>query len=151
MEQYDAAKARRVWQRVQTQEPPPPGSPALQTLMEEAWEDAKLFRDMARRHKGQTATQFQFLYRQTMAHLRILKGVCALTEQCDPVFSQKPVPRETMSLALRRSYNRALQRLSWYAAKENDPQFGHILPLLIRQTRQHTQMLLQLMAPPGRK
>ena len=151
MDQYDAAKARRVWQRVQGQHTTTPGGPALQALMEEAWEDAKLFRELARRHKGQTAAQFQFLYRQTMEHLRILKGVCALTEQCAPVFSQKPVPRETMSLALRRSYNRALQRLSWYTAMEGDRNYGHILPPLIHQTRQHSRLLLQLMSRPGIK
>ena len=120
-------------------------SPSLQNLMEDAWEDGMVYRQLSRRHRGKRAALYAQLHRQTMEHLRILKGVCALTEQCDPVFSPAPPRREPEGVLLRRSYGRALQRLCWYSANENDPRYGHVLAPLIRQTQNHTRLLLQLM------
>ena len=151
MENYDPAMARRVWQRVRGEEPPSAGGPSLQTLMEEAWEDAQRYRQFSRRHRGKVAALYAQLHRQTMEHLRLLKGVCALSDQCNPVLTSIPPRQEPENIVLRRCYGRALQRLHWYTAKENDPRYGHILLPLIRQTQQHTRLLLQLMTRPGVK
>ena len=151
MENYDPAMARRVWQRVRGEEPPSTAGPSLQTLMEDAWEDAHRYRNLSRRHRGKIAALYAQLYRQTMEHLRLLKGICALSDQCNPVLSPIQPRQEPEGIVLRRCYGRALQRLSWYTANENDPRYGHILLPLIRQTQQHTRLLLQLMTRPGIK
>lgn len=148
MENYDPALARRVWQRVQGEAPQPSGSPALQTLMENAWEDANVYRQLSRRHRGRNAALLGQLHRQTMEQLRLLKGICDLSEQCAPSYSTAPRRPEPEGVLLRRCYGRALQRLNWYSAHDSDPRFGHILASLIRQTQQHTRWLLQLMSRP---
>lgn len=145
MEQIDPAMARRVWQRVRGDSPPAAAGASLQTLMEEAWEDAQLYRQLSRRHRGKRSALFLQLYRQTAEQLRLLKGICALTEQCDPVLKPVPGRREPEEIILRRSYGRALQRLRWYADHESDPRYGHVLTQLIRQTQNHTRLLLGLM------
>ncbi len=151
MEHYDPEMARRVWQRVQGNTPPVCDGPSLQSLMEDAWEDAKVYRLLSRRHRGRRAALFTQLHKQTVEQLRLLKGICALSNQCSPVLNNALVRQEPENILLRRCYGRALQRLSWYSAKEGDPQFGHTLPPLIRQTQQHTRWLLQLMTRPTGK
>ena len=151
LETYDPAMAKRVWQRVHGDTQTSGDGTVLQTLIEEAWEDAHRYRDLSRRHRGRTAAVYVHLHRQTMEHLRLLKGICAVTDHCAAALSPVRPRTEPESIILRRCYGRALQRLNWYATKENDPQFGHILPPMIRQTRQHTQQLLQLMTRPGIK
>lgn len=151
MENFDPAMARRVWQRVRGEASPPCNGPSLQVLMEEAWEDAHCYRHFSRRHRGKTSALYTQLHRQTMEHLRTLKGICALCDQCNPVFPPIQPRQEPEGILLRRCYGRAMQRLSWYAANENDPRYGQILPPLIRQTQHHTQLLLQLMTRPGIK
>ena len=151
MENIDPAMARRVWQRVRGETAQPRSGPSLQILMEEVWEDAHSYRYLSRRHRGKTSALYAQLHRQTMEHLRILKGICALCDQCNPVLTPTQPRREPESIFLRRCHGRALQRLNWYAANENDPQYGHLLPPLIRQTNHHTQLLLQLMTRPGIK
>ena len=151
MENYDPAMAKRVWQRVQGKTPQPCDGPSLQALMEDAWEDANVYRQLSRRHRGRIAALFGQLHRQTMEHLRLLKGICSLSDQCAPVFSPTPRRQETEAVLLRRCYGRALQRLNWYGANDADPRYGHILASLIRQTQQHTRLLLQLMSRPGVK
>lgn len=151
MAQIDPEMARRVWQRVQGEAPGQSNTPSLQTLMEDAWEDAKVFRQLSRRHRGKRAALFLQLHRQILEHLRILKGICALTQRCDPVFPPAPPRQEQEGILLRRSYGRALQRLSWYSANEGDPRYGHLLAPLIHQTRNHTRLLLQMMTRPTEK
>lgn len=145
MAQIDPEMAQRVWQRVRGEPPLPSSGPSLQLLMEDAWEDAGMYRQLSRRHRGRRAALFGQLYRQTMEHLRILKGICALTDRCDPVLSPVQPRREPEGIFLRRSYSRAQQRLSWYSAHENNPDYGHILAPLIRQTQDHSRLLLQMM------
>ena len=151
MENIDPAMAQRVWQRVRGEAPPPCSGTALQTLMEEAWEDAHQYRYLSRRHRGKRSALYAQMYRQTMEHIRLLKGICALCDQCKPVLTPVQPRKEPESILLRRSYGRALQRLNWYTSNESDPRYGHLLPPIIRQTRQHTQQLLQLLSHPGVK
>jgi len=151
MENFDPAMARRVWQRVRGEAPQSCTGPSLQSLMEELWEDAHCYHHLSRRHRGKISALYAQLHRQTTEHLRMLKGICALSDQCNPVLPPVQPRKEPESIFLRRCHGRALQRLNWYAANENDPQYGHILPPLIRQTRHHTQLLLQLMTRPGVK
>lgn len=151
MENFDPAMAQRVWQRVRGEAPQPCNGPALQILMEEAWEDAHRYRYLSRRHRGKVSALYAQLHRQTMEHLRILKGICALSDQCNPVLTPIQPRQEPESIFLRRCHGRALQRLNWYAANENDPRYGHLLPPLIQQTRHHTQLLLRLLTRPGVK
>lgn len=146
MKQIDPAMARRVWQRVKGEAP---AQMMLQELMEGLWEDGNIYRQLARRHRGRRAARFALLHRQSMEQLRLLKGLCALKQQCDPVFSQISPRREPEQVLLQRCYGRTLQRLSWYAANDADPHSAQLLPALIRQTQQHSKWLLELMARPN--
>ena len=145
MTHIDPAMAQRVWQRVRGEAPHSDPGTSLQILMEDMWEDAQTYRMLSRRYRGRRSMLFAQLHRQTMEHLRLLKGICALTRDCQPVFSPaKPRP-ESEDILLRRAYGRTQQRLHWYTAHESDPRYGHILPPLIRQTQDHSRLLLQLM------
>lgn len=143
MTQIDPAMARRVWQRVKGEVE---CQSELQKLMEDLWEDGNIYRQLARKRKGKRGSQYGLLYRQSMEQLRLLKGICALIQKCDSVFSPVPQKKEPEGILLRRCYGRALQRLSWYAANEADPQFGRMLPTLIRQTQSNSRLLLEMMS-----
>ena len=146
MTQIDPAMAQRVWQRVRGEAAQFPQSTSLQILMEEAWEDAQIYRMLSRRYRGKRAEMFARLYSQIVEQLGLLKGICALTRDCQPVFSPIKRPLEAEEILLRRGYGRAQQRLYWYTAHESDPQYGHLLPPLMRRTQEHSRLLLQLLA-----
>lgn len=151
METIDPAMAARVWQRVRGQDTAPSPGLQLQSLMEDAWEDAAVYRHLSRRHRGKNALLFSQLHRQTLEQLRLLRGICALMKQCNPVLKSVPPRREPEGITLRRCYGHTLQRLNWYAQQESTPEYGRALAQLIRQTQNHSQLLLQLMSRPSVK
>ena len=151
MTQIDPAMEQRVWQRVRGEAPHSDQGTSLQIIMEDMWEDAQIYRMLSRRYRGKRAALFGQLHRQTMEHLRLLKGICTLTRDCQPVFPPAKPRTESEDILLRRAYGRAQQRLHWYTAHENHPQYGHILPPIIRQTQDHSRLLLRLMTRPKNK
>lgn len=151
METIDPAMAARVWQRVRGESSQPAVGPQLQSLMEDAWADAAAYRQLSHRHRGRRGALFLQLHRQTLQQLRLLKGICAVTDQCRPVLKPVSPPREQEGITLRRCYGHTLQRLNWYGTQESVPEYGQALAPLIRQTQQHTRLLLQLMSRPTPK
>lgn len=151
METIDPAMAARVWQRVRGEGSKPSAGAQLQSLMEDAWSDAAAYRQLSRRHRGRRSALFLQLHRQTLQQLQLLKGICALTEQCRPVLKPVAIPREQEEITLRRCYGHTLQRLNWYGTQEGAPEYGPALAQLIRQTQHHTRLLLQLMSRPTPK
>lgn len=60
---------------------------------------------------------------------------------------QKPLPRET----LRQCQRRLQQNLSFYEAQLHHPTYGPAFEHLSRQTREHIQMLQQMLSPQQRE
>ena len=151
MENYDKAKAARVWQRVQGAATANP-TQGLPGMIAEEWGDASVYLALSKRVQGPSANILKKMSQDEQTHMACLKGIYTLQGQGRPdIPAPPPVDNAPVGLLLRRCYGRALQRLNWYAANENDPRYGHILPPLIQQTRHHTQLLLQLMTRPGIK
>jgi len=151
MENRERDQIARVWQRVQGGSGDGESGLELQYLMEALWEDARLYRQISRRRKGRKAAIAMQLHRQAAAHLKILKGVCALQDRCHPVFSTAAPGKEPEIVSLRRCYGHAAQRLGWYTTREQDPQCGHIFAQLAREEQASSRLLLQLMQGASQK
>ena len=137
MEQYDAQKAARVWQRVRGEEPrddlPLPGS-------EEQL--AALYRSLGRLIPGPVPGQLE---QECMNHAATVRGIWNLIGT--PRQNAK-VPEGTKSTApalLGTCYSRTLRAIGEYERFSDHPEYGCAFRILAEQKRQQACRLLGLL------
>ena len=143
MENIDAAKAARVWQRVQGGSSRDPEE--LMPLAAYEQSDAAMYLQLSRRFQGKEAAILRQLYEQELSHAACLKGMYQLrTGNRLPVAPAQAIAGENTNAALRRCYAREMQSLAAYEARMNDPEYGQVFTRLAQQEREHCQILLTI-------
>ena len=96
MEQMDAAKAARVWQRVQSRESGEPLRPENGSLIRAAVEQAGYYRVLSRAMPGRVGERLRDFARRQQRSADCLRGICRLSgvplppEQAGTVRPQQP-------------------------------------------------------------
>ena len=145
MEKYDAAKATRVWQRVQSS---PVGSEpltGLPALIAEELQDAAVYQQLARRVGSKDAPLLRRLYEENLAHADCLKGIYNLVTGEKTSHRIPPVPQESPEMSLRRCYGREMRCLAQYEARSSDPEYGPVFSRLAAQEQEHCRIVLELL------
>ena len=141
MENYDAAKATRVWQRVQASQPEAEGLPAL---IAGEMEDAATYIQLARRLGGKEGQTLRQLASAEQSHTACLKGIYTLMtgEPINPRIP--PLRQEPAERTLRRCYGKEMRCLAQYEARTSDPEYGPVFARLAAQEREHCMTVLEL-------
>jgi len=140
MQNFDAQKAARVWDRVQGN-----GADALPELIGMEWMDAITYMTLSRRMQGRDGQLLRQLARQEQDHAACLRGIYALLTGGRAVVSTPVIPQEDTETLLRRSYGSHMQRLARYEARKADPEYGQIFERLAQQEREQCQQLLAIL------
>lgn len=145
MEKYDAAKATRVWQRVQGNQPGNEPLTGLPALIAEELQDAAVYQQLARRMGPKDAPLLRRLHEEDHAHAACLKGIYNLVtgETTNP--RTPPVPQEPPERSLRRCYGREMRCLAQYEARSSDPEYGPVFARLATQEQEHCRIVLELL------
>lgn len=148
MENFDAAKATRVWQRVQGVQPESQGLPAL---IAEELEDGATYLQLARRLGGRAGQTLRELSAAEHSHAACLKGIYTLStgEPINPRIP--PLRQEPTDRTLRRCYGREMRCLAQYEARANDPEYGPVFARLAAQEREHCMKVLELIGKLGKE
>lgn len=136
MQEFSQAQAERVWQRVKGQS----GSPSLEELIANTWENAGAYYQLSRR--GSAACRK--LYEQE-------RGVCATARGLHAVLTGKTVPlprtapvQGSQGETLRACFRREMQALRFCDGRCADPEYGPLFRDLRTQLQSNCRQLLQL-------
>ena len=142
MDNFDAAKATRVWQRVQASQPDTEGLPAL---IAGEMEDAAIYIQLAKRLGGKEGQSLRRMAETEQSHAACLKGIYTLItgEPINPRIP--PLRQEPADQTLRRCYGREMRCLAQYEARANDPEYGQVFTRLAAQEREHCMAVLELL------
>ena len=142
MENFDAAKATRVWQRVQATQPEAEGLPAL---IAGELEDAATYIQLAKRLGGKEGQVLRKLAETEHSHAACLKGIYTLMtgEPINPRIP--PLRQEESARTLRRCYGREMRCLAQYEARSSDPEYGPVFSRLAAQEQEHCRIVLELL------
>ena len=144
MENYDAAKATRVWQRVQAAQTTQPAVEGLPALIAGEMEDGATYLQLAKRLGGKEGQTLRHLAEAEHSHAACLKGIYTLMTG-EPIAPRIPPLRpEPAERTLRRCYGREMRCLAQYEARSNDPEYGPVFSRLATQEREHCMAVLEL-------
>lgn len=144
MEVFDQAKAKQVWQRVQTPVPGEPDAQPLLGLIAGEWEDASTYLALSRKFQGREAAMLRRLYEEEQTHAACLKGIYALMTGEKAAIRVPPPQVEQPENTLRRCYGREMKCLAEYEARSADREYGPVFSRLASQEREHCRMVLEL-------
>ena len=150
MENFDPAKATRVWQRVQGVQSPQQDTNGLPALISEELEDAATYIQLARRLGGKDGQTLRQLAAAEQSHAACLKGIYTLVtgEPINPKIP--PLRQEPADRTLRRCYGREMRCLAQYEARSADPEYGPVFVHLAAQEREHCMAVLELIGKLGK-
>ena len=141
MENFDTAKATRVWQRVQSSQPEAEGLPAL---IAGELEDSATYLQLSRRLGGKEGQTLRHLAEAEQSHAACLKGIYTLMTG-EPINPKIPPMRsEPAERTLRRCYGREMRCLAQYEARSSDPEYGPVFARLAAKEREHCMAVLEL-------
>ena len=141
MDNFDAAKATRVWQRVQAS---PSGAEGLPALIAGELEDAATYIQLAKRLGGKEGQTLRRMAETDHSHASCLKGIYTLMTG-EPINPRIPALRqEPADRTLRRCYGREMRCLAQYESRANDPEYGPVFTRLAAQEREHCMAVLEL-------
>ena len=145
MEKYDAAKATRVWQRVQASQSPQPEVDGLPALIAEELEDSATYAQLARQIGGKDGQILRKLAEAEHSHATCLKGIYNLMTG-EPIAPKiPPLRQEPADRTLRRCYGREMRCLAQYEARSADPEYGPVFARLAAREREHCMAVLELL------
>lgn len=150
MENYDKAKAARVWQRVQGAATANP-TQGLPGMIAEEFADAAVYLSLSRRVQGSAANTLKKLSQEEQTHAACLKGMYTLQGQGRPDIPTPPsVENAPVGLLLRRCYGREMRCVAQYEARADDPEYGQVFARMASQEREHCRQILELLGrlPP---
>lgn len=144
MDNYDAAKATRVWQRVQGAKPAVPEADGIPALIAGELEDSATYLYLAKRMGQKESQILRRLAEEEQSHGSCLKGIYRLMtgEQSSPVIP--PVRQQPAEQILRRCYGKEMRCLAQYEARSADPEYGPVFARLAAQEREHCMTVLEL-------
>ena len=148
MNNYNAEKAARVWQRVHsTPEISVPEAEAAQlaVLINTEWTDAAVFLHLSKHLSGRSAKLLHTLHEQKHAHTACLKGIYVLLTGNQAAVQTPALPQEPVQVTLRRCYGRQMQCLGQYEHLASHPQYGPVFARLARQEQEHCRILLEVL------
>ena len=150
MENYDKAKAARVWQRVQGAAVANP-TQGLPGMIAEEWADAALYLALSKRVQGPASAILKKMSQEEQTHMACLKGMYTLQGAGRPdIPAPPPADKAPISLLLRRCYGREMRCMTQYEARVSDPEYGQVFARMAQQEREHCRQLLELLGslPP---
>ena len=145
MENFDAAKATRVWQRVQGNPTSPETTTGLPALIAEELQDAAVYLQLSRRMGSKEAQLLRRLYEEDLSHAACLKGIYNLITGEKSAVRTPPVCQESPELSLRRCYGREMRCLAQYETRSTDPEYGPVFSRMAAQEKEHCSMVLELL------
>ncbi len=145
MENYDAAKATRVWQRVQGTHTDNRHHTDLPALIAEELQDAAIYQQLAHRLGPKEAPLLRRLADEDRAHAACLKGIFNLVTGEKNGFRTPPTPQETPEISLRRCYGQEMRCLAQYEERSADPEYGPVFSRLAAQEKEHCRIVLELL------
>ena len=150
MENYDKAKAARVWQRVQGAATANP-TQGLAGMIAEETADGAVYLSLSRRLQGPAANTLKKMSQDEQTHAACLKGMYTLQGQGRPdIPTPPPVENAPVGLLLRRCYGREMRCVAQYEARAEDPEYGQVFARMAQQEREHCRQILELLGrlPP---
>ena len=145
MEQFDAEKAKRVWQRVRGTEEEAQPEMSLQALAVEEKRSAARYLMLSRLMQGRSKMLLRQLAEQSRSHAACLNGM-SLMEGGKVLSTRINPPVDEMPLvALRKCYAHTLQSASAYAQRQHDEEYGHVFSRLSRQAREQGMAILEIL------
>lgn len=150
MENYDKAKAARVWQRVQGAAVANP-TQGLPGMIAEEWADAALYMALSKRVQGSASAILKKMSQEEQTHMACLKGMYTLQGSGRPdIPAPPPADKAPIGLLLRRCYGREMRCMTQYEARASDPEYGQVFARMAQQEREHCRQILELLGslPP---
>ena len=145
MENYDKAKAARVWQRVQGAAVANP-TQGLPGMIAEEWADAALYMALSKRVQGPAAAMLRKMAQEEQTHMACLKGMYTLQGSGRPdIPTPPPADKAPIGLLLRRCYGREMRCMAQYEARVGDPDYGQVFARMAQQEREHCRQILELL------
>lgn len=145
MQNVDPAKAARVWQRVQAENPTVRPEQGLVELIAQEWSDAATYLQLSRRFQGKESAILRRMFEEEQAHTACLKGIYTLITGIHPTVRAVPPPENDPEQILRRCYGREMRCLAHYEQRSGDPEYGHVFSRLADQEREHCRLILELL------
>lgn len=143
MQSIDAAKAARVWQRVQ--ENTAPKEAGLLGMIAQEWSDAATYLQLSRKFQGKQSAALRKLYEEEQSHTDCLKGLYTLITGVRPTVKAAPITSDNIEALLRQCYGREMQCLAQYEQRSSDPEYGQIFARLATQERDHCRVILEVL------
>lgn len=142
MENYDAAMAQRVWQRVRGEETAHPG---LQALAAAERSEAAVYLILSKVLQNREKLLLRQIFTQEQEHAACLRGIHFLTIDKPLALRTVPPASEPPEITLRKSYGRKLRALQEYESRASDPEYGPAFAHMARQEREHCVLILQIL------
>lgn len=148
MREFDKETVRKIWQRVQSEQPVSEARRENGSLTEWiAWELSfgDVYRRLAGKMSGQTAGKLRRLARQEQQHAGLLRGICVMTEGVAPRVHPAFMEKAPVSVLLRQCYGEKLRAISQYEKRAADSQFGEVYRKILQEEQDQCRFLLQLL------
>lgn len=148
MEEFDAEKAARVWDRVQKREDLSPlehRKTDLTPLVLSAQELAGCYHSAARQIPGKDGERVRALLRQQKGMAACLKGICQMSGGRIPKFPSVTMPKEPARRLLEKCYHRERRLLGELSKHVSDPEFGQVFRSLAEGAGQRCLTVLEIL------
>ena len=145
MEQFDNAKATRVWQRVQGKETPEPLRPEFGSLIRSAIEQAAMYRSLSRAMPGKCGDLFREYCRKQQRAADCMRGICRLSGIPLPQGPNQPLTPEPPRQMLERCCRGEQKLVAAYAARTGDPDWGRVYGRLATEAAERCCGLLEIL------
>ena len=149
MEQFDSAKAARVWQRVQEREPVEPLRPENASLIRAASEQAARYRNLSRGMPGKYGEMLRDCSRQQQRAADCLRGICRLSGIPLPPGRNRPLPPEPVRQMLEQCCREERKLVEAYSQRMPDPEWGRVYGKLAAEAAGRCCSLLEILGSPA--
>lgn len=150
MEQFDAQKAARVWQRVQNRETPEPLRKEPGTLIRAAAEQAACYRSLSRALPGKYGERLREYVRQQQRAVDCLKGICRLSGITPPSGPARTVPPEPPARMLEKCCHGERRLFTEYASRMAEPEWGRVYEKMATEAGERCCGLLEMLGAMGK-
>ena len=150
MEQFDAQKATRVWQRVQNRETPEPLRKDQVGLIRAVGEQAAYYRNLSRAMPGKYGERLRDYGRQQQRAAECLKGICRITGIPLPQGQHKAMPPEPPMRMLEKCCHGEKGLVAEYTARAADPEWGRVYTRMATEAAERCCGLLEILGAMGK-
>ena len=150
MEQFDAQKAARVWQRVQNREQPEPLRKDQGALIRAVGEQAACYRNLSRAMPGKYGERLREYARQQLRAGECLKGICRLSGIQPGSGPNKPVSGEAPLRMLEKCCHGERRLVAEYGDRMTDPDWGRVYEKMAAEAAERCCGLLEILGSMGR-